>query len=147
MREDWMRTTPPSLLSLTIDTAVLHLSNFSDLSSIPDHIILDLFLVLLFSSLHLFIYLQKSFVLADFLAFPFHLMRTLKAGKLTEKVLKLFVATRNDEVLAFIQALNIQHVITPVLPTSELHLKFFHPILPDVLSWILKLFSYILIVY
>ncbi|KAG6738563.1 hypothetical protein POTOM_058183 [Populus tomentosa] len=73
--------------------------------------------------------------------------RTLKAGKLTEKVLKLFVATGNDEVLAFIQALNIQHVITPVLPTSELHLKFFHPILPDVLSWILKLFSYILIVY
>jgi reversibly glycosylated polypeptide/UDP-arabinopyranose mutase len=55
MREDWMRTTPPSLLSLTIDTAVLHLSNFSDLSSIPDHIILDLFLVLLFSSLPLFI--------------------------------------------------------------------------------------------
>ncbi|KAL9344847.1 hypothetical protein Peur_062522 [Populus x canadensis] len=117
MREDWMRTTPPSLLSLTIDTAVLHLSNFSDLSSIPDHIILDL------------------------------LLRTLKAGKLTEKVLKLFVATGNDKVLAFIQALNIQHVITPVLPTSELHLKFFHPILPDVLSWILKLFSYILIVY
>jgi len=59
MREDWMRTTPPSLLSLTIDTAVLHLSNFSDLSSIPDHIILDLFLVLLFSSLPLSIYLQK----------------------------------------------------------------------------------------
>ncbi|XP_061944315.1 probable UDP-arabinopyranose mutase 5 isoform X2 [Populus nigra] len=90
MREDWMRTTPPSLLSLTIDTAVLHLSNFSDLSSIPDHIILDLFL------------------------------RTLKAGKLTEKVLKLFVATGNDEVLAFIQALNIQHVITPVLPTTNI---------------------------
>jgi reversibly glycosylated polypeptide/UDP-arabinopyranose mutase len=59
MREDWMRTTPPSLLSLTIDTAVLHLSNFSDLSSIPDHIILDLFLVLLISSPPLSIYLQK----------------------------------------------------------------------------------------
>ena len=66
MREDWMRTTPPSLLSLTIDTAVLHLSNFSDLSSIPDHIILDLFLVLLFSSLPLFIYLLTEEVISRF---------------------------------------------------------------------------------
>lgn len=82
-----MRTTPPSLLSLAIDTAILHISTFSDLSFIPDHIILDLFL------------------------------RTLKAGKLTEKVLKLFVATGNDEVLAFIHELNIQRVVTPVLPT------------------------------
>ncbi|KAG5224405.1 UDP-arabinopyranose mutase [Salix suchowensis] len=82
-----MRTTPPSLLSLAIDTAILHISTFSDLSFLPDHIIHDLFL------------------------------RTLKAGKLTEKVLKLFVATGNDEVLAFIHQLNIQHVVTPVLPT------------------------------
>eukprot|EP00257_Ricinus_communis_P001920 XP_002512611.2 uncharacterized protein LOC8274993 [Ricinus communis] len=79
--------TPPSLLSLAIDAAVLHLSHFSDLSPLPDHILLDLFL------------------------------KTLKAGKLNEKVLKLFMATGKDEVLTFIQALNIQHVLTPVLPT------------------------------
>ncbi|KAG5095754.1 hypothetical protein JHK84_051342 [Glycine max] len=40
-----MRTrTPPSLLSLTIDSAVLNLPDISDLSHIPDHILLDLFL-------------------------------------------------------------------------------------------------------
>ncbi|KAL2330207.1 hypothetical protein Fmac_017788 [Flemingia macrophylla] len=83
--------TPPSLLSLTIDSAVLNLSDFSDLSDIPDHILQDLFLV-----------------------------RILKAGKLTEKVLRLFIATGKDEVLSLVQALNIQHILTPVLPTSEL---------------------------
>ncbi|XP_034683827.1 probable UDP-arabinopyranose mutase 5 [Vitis riparia] len=80
--------TPPSLLSLSIDSALLNLSNFSDLSPLPDHILLDLFL------------------------------RTLKAGKLTEKILMLFMATGKDEVLALIQSLNIQ-LITPVLPTSK----------------------------
>ncbi|KAL9426920.1 hypothetical protein AB3S75_031343 [Citrus x aurantiifolia] len=79
--------TPPSLLSLTIDKAVLNLSHISDLSILPDHILLDLFL------------------------------RTLNAGKLTEKVLKLFIATGKDEVLFMIQALNIKHILTPVLPT------------------------------
>ncbi|TKY65371.1 UDP-arabinopyranose mutase 5 [Spatholobus suberectus] len=79
--------TPPSLLSLTIDSAVLNLSDISDLSSIPDHILLDLFL------------------------------RILKAGKLTEKVLRLFIATGKGEVLSLVQALNIQHILTPVLPT------------------------------
>nr|AFK38135.1 unknown [Medicago truncatula] len=79
--------TPPSLLSLTIDSAVLNLSDISDLSPIPDHILLDLFL------------------------------RILKAGKLTEKVLKLFVATGNEEVISLVQALNIRHIVTPVLPT------------------------------
>ncbi|CAJ1822138.1 unnamed protein product [Sphenostylis stenocarpa] len=83
--------TPPSLLSLTIDSTVLNLSDITDLSSIPDHILLDLFL------------------------------RILRAGKLTEKVLKLLIATGNDEVKSLIQALNIQHIVTPpVLPTSEL---------------------------
>ncbi|XP_027928703.1 uncharacterized protein LOC114185271 isoform X2 [Vigna unguiculata] len=83
-----MRTKPPpSLLSLTIDSAVLNLSDISDLSSIPDHILLDLFL------------------------------RILRAGKLTEKVLRLFIATGKDEVISFVEALNIQHVLTPVLPT------------------------------
>lgn len=79
--------TPPSLLSLTIDSAVLNLSDISDLSPIPDHILLDLFL------------------------------RILKAGKLTEKVLKLFIATDNEEVISLVQALNIRHIVTPVLPT------------------------------
>ncbi|KAJ0078458.1 hypothetical protein Patl1_24102 [Pistacia atlantica] len=79
--------TPPSLLSLTIDKAVLNLSHFSDLSPLPEHILLDLFL------------------------------RTIKAGKLNEKVLKLFMATGKDEVLILIQTLNIKHILTPVLPT------------------------------
>jgi hypothetical protein len=78
--------TPSSLLSLTIDSALHNLSIISDLSPLPDHILLDLFL------------------------------RTLRAGKLNEKVLKLFLATGNDEVLSLIEALNIQH-LTPVLPT------------------------------
>ncbi|XP_010674692.2 uncharacterized protein LOC104890798 isoform X2 [Beta vulgaris subsp. vulgaris] len=80
-------TTPPTLLSLTIDTALLHLSSFSDLSPLPPHILLDLFL------------------------------RTLKAGKLNEKILKLFIASGDDKVLSFIKELNIQPIINPVIPT------------------------------
>ncbi|KAL7185133.1 hypothetical protein ACSBR2_027129 [Camellia fascicularis] len=79
--------TPPALVSLAIDAALLNLPNISDLSSIPEHILLELFL------------------------------RTLRAGKLTEKSLNLFIATGKEEVLSRIQALNIQHVLTPVLPT------------------------------
>ncbi|XP_065854616.1 probable UDP-arabinopyranose mutase 5 [Euphorbia lathyris] len=79
--------TPASLLSLAVDTAVLNLSHFSDLSALPDHILLDLF------------------------------VKTLKAGKLNEKILNLFMSTGKDEVLSVIQALNIRHVFTPVLPT------------------------------
>lgn len=45
--------------------------------------------------------------------------RTLRAGKLTERILNLFIATEKEEVLSLIQALNIQHVLTPVLPTSK----------------------------
>ncbi|XWS65122.1 hypothetical protein CRYUN_Cryun05aG0063700 [Craigia yunnanensis] len=80
--------TPPSLLSLTIDSAVLNLSNITDLSPLPDHILIELFL------------------------------RTLRAGKLTDRVLKLFIATGKDEVFSLIQALNIQVTVTPVLPTK-----------------------------
>ncbi|KAL8154602.1 hypothetical protein AgCh_000095 [Apium graveolens] len=79
--------TPPSLLSLSVDSAVLNLSSFSDLSFLPEHILIDLFL------------------------------KTLRAGKLTEKILKLFIATGKEEVHSLIQALNIKHVLTPVLPT------------------------------
>ncbi|XP_062143956.1 probable UDP-arabinopyranose mutase 5 [Alnus glutinosa] len=83
--------TPPSLLSLTIDSALHNLSSIADLSPIPDHILLDLFL------------------------------RTLGAGKLTEKVLKLFMATGKDEVISLIEALNIQHhILAPVLPTTNI---------------------------
>lgn len=48
--------------------------------------------------------------------------KTLRAGKLTEKVLKLFMATGKDEVLSLIEALNIQHIVIPVLPTSKSYL-------------------------
>ncbi|XP_042444327.1 uncharacterized protein LOC122029418 isoform X3 [Zingiber officinale] len=74
---------PPSLLSLTIDSALRHIAHITDLSSIPDQILLELF----------------------------------RAGKLTEKVLKLFMATGNEQILSFIQSLNIRPILAPVLPT------------------------------
>lgn len=43
--------------------------------------------------------------------------RTLKAGKLNEKILNMFVATGKEEILSVIEALNIQHILLPVLPT------------------------------
>lgn len=48
----------------------------------------------------------------------------MRAGKLTERVLKLFIATGKDEVFSLIQALNIQVTVTPVLPTSKLVSEF-----------------------
>ncbi|KAH1047868.1 hypothetical protein J1N35_038652 [Gossypium stocksii] len=65
-----------------------NLSNITDLSPLPDHILIELFL------------------------------RTLKAGKLTERVLKLFIAIGKDEVFSLVQALNIQVTVTPLLPTT-----------------------------
>uniref|UniRef100_M1C4C0 Uncharacterized protein n=1 Tax=Solanum tuberosum TaxID=4113 RepID=M1C4C0_SOLTU len=44
-------------------------------------------------------------------------VRTLRAGKLNEKILKLFIATGKEEILSLIGAFNIQCVLTPVLPT------------------------------
>lgn len=58
----------------------------------------------------------------NFASFIIHvsvLQKTLRAGKLTEKILKLFIATGKEEVHSLIQALNIKHVLTPVLPTSK----------------------------
>ncbi|VVB16343.1 unnamed protein product [Arabis nemorensis] len=82
-----MRNPPPSLLSLTVNTAVLNLSRINDLSHLPDHIVLELF------------------------------ARTLKAGKLNERVLRLFMASGNEEVLSIIDALKIRIDVTPILPT------------------------------
>ncbi|XP_057784509.1 uncharacterized protein LOC131001892 [Salvia miltiorrhiza] len=78
---------PPTLLSLAIDSAVLNFSRISDLSFVPEHILLDL------------------------------LERILLAGKLNEKILKLFIATGKEEVLSFIESLNIRQPLIPVLPT------------------------------
>lgn len=50
--------------------------------------------------------------------------RTLRAGKLTERVLQLFIDTGKDEVFSLIQALNIRVTLTPVLPTSKSFLEF-----------------------
>ncbi|KAL8223720.1 hypothetical protein R6Q57_019195 [Mikania cordata] len=58
---------PPSLLSLAIDATLYNLHNISDLSFLPEHVLSDLFL------------------------------RTLKAGKLTERILKIFIATDKEE--------------------------------------------------
>ncbi|XP_062084227.1 probable UDP-arabinopyranose mutase 5 isoform X2 [Humulus lupulus] len=87
---------PPSLLSLSVDSALHNLSRISDLSPLPEHILLDLFL------------------------------KTLKAGKLNERVLKLFIATGKDEVLAVIQALNIREIIAPVIPSSTTNFTVNH---------------------
>lgn len=59
--------------------------------------------------------------------------RTLRAGKLTERILNLFIATGKEEVLSLIESLNIQHVLTPVLPTSKSFMYNIHctPILGD----------------
>ncbi|THU68612.1 hypothetical protein C4D60_Mb08t05710 [Musa balbisiana] len=42
-----------------------------------------------------------------------------RAGKLTEKVLKLFMATGNEDILSFVHRLNIKPTLTPVLPTKD----------------------------
>ncbi|KAH1031130.1 hypothetical protein J1N35_043304, partial [Gossypium stocksii] len=65
-----------------------NLSNITDLSSLPDHILIELFL------------------------------RTLRARKLTERVLKLFIATGKDEAFSLIQVVNIQVTVTHFLPTT-----------------------------
>ncbi|KAI3470394.1 hypothetical protein Pfo_027057, partial [Paulownia fortunei] len=74
---------PPTLLSLAIDSAVINFPRISDLSFVPEHILIELF------------------------------VRTLKAGKLNEKILKLFVATGKEEILSVIESLNIQHILVP----------------------------------
>ncbi|CAH8355721.1 unnamed protein product [Eruca vesicaria subsp. sativa] len=82
-----MRNPPPSLLSLTINAAVLNISRINDLSHLPDHIVPDLF------------------------------ERTLNAGKLNERVLRVFMASGNEEVLDMIDALKIKIDLTPIVPT------------------------------
>ncbi|CAH8364365.1 unnamed protein product [Eruca vesicaria subsp. sativa] len=82
-----MRNPPPSLLSLTVNSAVLNLSRINDLSHLPDHIVLQIF------------------------------ARTLEAGKLNERILRLFLASGNEEVLSAIDALKIKFDITPIIPT------------------------------
>lgn len=78
---------PPSLLSLTLDSALLRIAHLHDLSRLPDHLLIDLF------------------------------RRTIAAGKLTEKVLKLFLATDCEEIALLVQLLNIKQPLVPVLPT------------------------------
>ncbi|CAK9262202.1 unnamed protein product [Sphagnum jensenii] len=78
---------PPSLLHLSISTAVSNIQRLSNLSCIPDNIVKDLF------------------------------VGTLDAGKLTEPVLHMFLATGNEEVLHIVQGLGIRPILKPVLPT------------------------------
>ncbi|CAL5029523.1 unnamed protein product [Urochloa decumbens] len=79
---------PPSLLSLTLDAALLRIAHIADLSHLPDHLVIDLFRV-----------------------------ENLSAGKLTERVLKLFLATGCEEIILAVQLLNIKPPLVPVLPT------------------------------
>ncbi|MQM08695.1 hypothetical protein Taro_041552 [Colocasia esculenta] len=53
----------------------------------------------------------------------FNVQKTLHAGKLTEKILKLFMATGNENILSLIQSLNIQHILLPVLPTKNMSVE------------------------
>ncbi|VAH52779.1 unnamed protein product [Triticum turgidum subsp. durum] len=78
----------PTLLALTLDAALLRIATLRDLSRLPDHILVDLF------------------------------RRTLSAGKLTERVLKLFLATDCEEIILLVQLLNIKQPLIPVLPTT-----------------------------
>uniref|UniRef100_A0A3Q7G4R0 Uncharacterized protein n=1 Tax=Solanum lycopersicum TaxID=4081 RepID=A0A3Q7G4R0_SOLLC len=134
-----MRTDPPSLLSLAIDSALLHISSYSDLSFLPEHILEDLFLTeerkevgfelfqkrfryhisTNFNYLDIVVSLFYFSAIHHMLDFqPVNLwQRTLRAGKLNEKILKLFIATGKEEILSLIGAFNIQCVLTPVLPT------------------------------
>ncbi|KAI0510468.1 hypothetical protein KFK09_011070 [Dendrobium nobile] len=41
---------PPTLLSLTIDSALLHIAHIKDLSAVPDFILVELFLVIVYDS-------------------------------------------------------------------------------------------------
>ncbi|RRT40840.1 hypothetical protein B296_00056632 [Ensete ventricosum] len=104
---------PPTLLSLTIGSALRHIAHIADLSAIPDPIVLELFWVTLVS----FFAPSASISSLGFV----DLAKTLQAGKLTEKVLKLFMATGNADILSFVHRLNIKPTLTPVLPTSKNH--------------------------
>ncbi|KAG2319431.1 hypothetical protein Bca4012_054324 [Brassica carinata] len=96
-----MRNPPPSLLTLTVNAtfAFNRLTklgfNINDLSHLPDHIVLDLF------------------------------ARTLKAGKLNERVLRLFMASGNEEVLSVIDVLKIKIDVIPIIPTRKVLLVCF----------------------
>eukprot|EP00250_Pteridium_aquilinum_P034919 c8320_g1_i1 orf=88-366(+) len=81
------RRDPTSLLNLAISAAVSNVHRISNLNSIPEYIVTELF------------------------------ERTLASGKLTDSVLKVFMATGNSEVLNIVRDLNIQLVYLPVLPT------------------------------
>ncbi|KAL4192787.1 hypothetical protein AMTRI_Chr06g173690 [Amborella trichopoda] len=79
---------PPSLRSLTIDNAVLHIYHIHDLSSIPDPLLLQLFL------------------------------KTIEAGKLNEKVLSVFMNAGSEPIIALIDSLQIpRNLFNPILPT------------------------------
>lgn len=52
--------------------------------------------------------------------------RTLEAGKLNERVLRLFMASGNEEVLSVIDALKIKIDVTPIIPTRKVLLDVFY---------------------
>ncbi|XP_051140052.1 uncharacterized protein LOC127257647 [Andrographis paniculata] len=119
---------PPSLLSLTIDSALGNLSRISDLSFLPEHILLELFVIIVTQLAALCIFLKVMSLefdigvclsVGEVQARPSYAIsgRTLKAGKLNEKILKLFLATGKEEILSVIKAFNIRHELLPVLPT------------------------------
>lgn len=52
------------------------------------------------------------------------LQETLAAGKLTEPVLCMFLATGNAGVLERVKVLRIRPIMKPILPTCKFLLKF-----------------------
>lgn len=68
----------------------------------------------------------------------------MKAGKLNERVLRVFMATGNEEGLAIIAALKIKIDLTPIVPTRKslvlyLKAKKLHTCLLRVCSFFLTL--------
>jgi hypothetical protein len=53
------------------------------------------------------------------------MQRTLAAGKLTEPVLHMFLATGNEEVLHIVLLRGIRTILKPVLPTSMVFANLF----------------------
>ncbi|KMZ60390.1 hypothetical protein ZOSMA_5G02580 [Zostera marina] len=75
---------PPSLLSLSVDLVVDNIGDIHDLSFVPETILLTL------------------------------LLKIIQRGKLTMKILKLFVKTNNEIILALIEYLHIEDFYLPL---------------------------------
>ncbi|XP_052152680.1 uncharacterized protein LOC127770961 [Oryza glaberrima] len=98
---------PPSLLSLTLDSALLRIAHLHDLSRLPDHLLIDLFRIDEINETRLYMWYIVRAISGTYRIGKWE-ERTIAAGKLTEKVLKLFLATDCEEIALLVQLLNIK---------------------------------------